>query len=769
MKLIPFELKKIFSGNIKWILLFLLLINTVGYYVYLIPAIPTQRQEMIRGKWEVQLKAYIEGVPSEEQTQKGLLYLSQQIKNIGMLSVYKTDPEWLTKEEKESLQKLYAGSTYMEFNEKDLHEEVMVLTEMEKEYQSVVDYRTFIDGLEERAQRMLKVKIFGDTSFAKKNIEKTMDDFSDVRNIKVAPVNGAAVESLQKFYMTDIFLFIIICLICFQEFGYDHKSGMGGLIEATPKGKGILRGAQMSGVFLATVAVTILLYGSNLIVTVIFSLGNKLDMPVQGISTFRNVSFPCSICMYLALFLILKISAGLFATSFCQLLAVKLSGGNLAWALFGFAIGASFLLWFLIPDTPVNKTFRYLNFVGLLDIAQLLGNYQNLNIFKHPVALLSTAMWFMVILGGIMIICTMIILKTNMHLPQITIPRRNTQRRRVWGSVLYYEFCKLLLNQKVIIVLIGLVILVIVGREPQKEYIGGEEFYYEQYLADYEGSYTKEKKQKLESLYEDRTSLGELQAKGLEQLYEQCRELEEQRLEKKQDNLGIINLNKIRSFFNKKQDEVVRMLILTFALTFSLSSLFYQDQKRDMEQLFCTLPGGRKVYWGKIWLAATLGVLYAAVIWSVPYIQYFLGYGIQGGDYIIQSVPELASARAPITIKDYMIVTIAMRCFIGAYVGVLIAFFTQVFVTPIQNVICSNLIFILPLCLAYVGNMGYENGLVEFINTNLTFAVTHVKVLSGFQRACLSFDLTGWVLFFMLPVGTAFIGSRITFFKHKIS
>ena len=179
------------------------------------------------------------------------------------------------------------------------------------------------------------------------------------------------------------------------------------------------------------------------------------------------------------------------------------------------------------------------------------------------------------------------------------------------------------------------------------------------------------------------------------------------------------------------------MLILCLALSLSLSPLFWQDTGKGMDRLLASTPAGRRIYPGKMSAAAGLGALYGAAVWCPVYVEYFIRYGIADGAYSIRSVPELAHAAFDLPIAAYMVLTVAMRFLIGAYLGIIIGFLAQILQQPAQNIFAGILLLILPLCLSYIGGMGYENPLVNLIKNELAFAAgacADIKRLSALMR-----------------------------------
>lgn len=546
MKLIRFELRKVFFGNIKYFALLLILLNAAVFYVGMIPRIPSAEQMEYEKIWRE--KAEEQGGSIEEKQQ----YLEEQTADYGLLMTYLGAPDVMTEEEKKAVTERFRDTDYLEMEPEELYAESAALGQIMTEYASAAEYGSFVDEMESRAEAMLGVPIFENSRFSAANIRKTVEDFADVKELEVTPADGRYLEPMQNFYLTDILCIVMICLFCFRLFGFDHDSGMGNLIHTAPAGRTALRFAQLTAVWLTAALSAALLYGGNLLQTAVLTGAENLGAYVQGIAAFRNVAFPCTVGTYLLLYLAGKILAALLSASVCQFFCVKFGGGKTAWLFFAGVTAASFFLWFLVPDSPAVKLFRYLNPVGIFDMKQILGNYQNLNLFSVPFSLLSAAVIFTLVLGA----------------------------------------------------------------------------------------------------------------------------------------------------------------------------------------------------------------LYGATVWCPVYAEYFIRYGIADGAYSIRSVLELAHAAFDLPIAAYMVLTVAMRVLIGAYLGILIGFLAQILQQPAQNIFAGILLLILPLCLSYVGGMGYENPLVNLIKNELAFATAHVQILSGFQRSCVGFGPAEWGIFLLIPAVMLCIGKK---------
>ena len=330
----------------------------------------------------------------------------------------------------------------------------------------VQEYNEFIEGLKERAAMMKGVAIFNkEGGYASRNIEKTVNDFARVDGIPIEPMVDSGMEALHNFYLSDVFMLIIVCLFCFQGCGKDFKSGMSDLIRTTPKGKVQIRLARVQAVIGSVVLTGIFLYGSNLLITQ-FTVGfGDLSGYVQGMPMFRNMSFPCTVGMYLLLFLIWKLAALVFSVLVIQFLTAWFGGQGMAWALSGIVLVVSFGLWFFLPDHLMVKLFRYLNPIGLLDVKQIIG--------------------FILLLG------TALVGEREYFTWKIILPTR--KKKRLWKHLFSYEFHKVVVCQKVWCVYVVLIVTSVMTIHTGKEHIGVKEYYYEKYLTEYEGDYTENK------------------------------------------------------------------------------------------------------------------------------------------------------------------------------------------------------------------------------------------------------------------------------------
>ena len=121
MKLIRFELRKVFFGNIKYFALLLILLNAAVFYVGMIPRIPSAEQMEYEKIWRE--KAEEQGGSIEEKQQ----YLEEQTADYGLLMTYLGAPDVMTEEEKKAVTERFRDTDYLEMEPEELYAESAAL------------------------------------------------------------------------------------------------------------------------------------------------------------------------------------------------------------------------------------------------------------------------------------------------------------------------------------------------------------------------------------------------------------------------------------------------------------------------------------------------------------------------------------------------------------------------------------------------------------------------------------------------------------------
>lgn len=248
------ELHKLLSGKTKWLVLAILLVNSFVFYLYMMP--------------------YTKPV-AERQLHSQVLARGRE---------YDTLQQALDNLEADVTACAHWGSMEM-YQYSD-----QVAYELKSQYQDAIDFAEFIGGFQERAQNMLDFPIFArEGSFAKRNIIKTAADFQALEGLEVYPADGEGLLQMQKFFISDVFLLVLVFFLSFQLFGLDASTGINKIINATPRGGRRLLLVQVGLVGLCAVLCAFLLYGSNLLQTSLLAGLPALSQDIHGIAAFQNI------------------------------------------------------------------------------------------------------------------------------------------------------------------------------------------------------------------------------------------------------------------------------------------------------------------------------------------------------------------------------------------------------------------------------------------------------------------------------------------------
>lgn len=723
MKLAGFEWRKMFSGKIPGLFLSFFLLNMITCYVYMIPFLPTRTEQNYRENWEKTLSARGENIPDT------MTFLEKMLA-----------------EASEKVEKAP--------NDRYASAELKVLNELEREYQSVRDYQKFIENLDERVAKMRRIAIFNKQgSFSKRNIEKTSRDFEDVKDLELYPANDSGMNVLHNFYLTDILCLLLICLFAFQEYGRDFHTGMSNLIQAAPGGKERLRLAQMMGLGFADLMTCVCFYGGDfLLIGTNLGFGN-LNIPVQGMAMFRNVSYPCTVRQYLVYFFLWKFLAFLFVTIIVQLLAVWFNGHRVSWILNFLFMGVSFMLWFLLPESSVSRLFRYLNPIGLLDVRQILGNYQNLNIFQYPVSILAAATVFLGVMALLLGVGILLVDHSSARFPSIAFPFH--KKKRIWKQMFSYEWYKLVVNQKVWFLLVLLIPASVLWITPWQNRVRLADYSYEEYLDSYKGAFSEQKFREIQALPEQTDY--QIQ-EGLDRLRAQADYLRSFPAE----NRGFVSIRMLDNYFQNLRSDTKCMALMVGILLLSVSSLFFVDKKQQMHQLLRAYPGNRCIYWDKIKLSALLGFLCAVCVWGTAWFKFFLHHKeLEGLSFSLQSLPVFAENPYTGSIFSYMLLSLGLRLLTGIYLGIVLALIAQILPEPSHNITCAAMLFLLPLCMSYIGNLGYENPLSSFLTNYMSPVLNYAELLCQFPIRWFQLGTGDAIVILLLPLICVVIGSKI--------
>ncbi len=704
--LVRYELSKLMSGKVKWLLLLFLAINGAAYYIYLIPAIPSPEYR----------KVYEEVHRRAEQTgerQAGLAVIQE---------------ERLILEQKAEAA-AEAGEEFWLNEEERLRYEALQI--VEEEYRDADNFDTFIEQIDARAEKLLEFPIFSkEGSYSYRNIIKTQKDFSGLKGLAVTPQSSAGLVKMQEFILADVFVLAGVCLLSFQLFGKDGRSGMQKLLQSSLRGRAYLKFVQLATVSLSTALYACAIYGWNILLT-----GETVGLPplgaeIHGIADCRNVSFPCTVGLYLVLFMLWKMAASVTIALVFQAVIYRFNGGRAAWLVLGGALGLSFSLWFYLPENPVAKIFRYLNLIGIFDTAEFLGDYQNLNLLSYPVGLTLSGCVLMLAVGIGSCVSVAAFGPSSLKIFGYVSSRESYRRR---GTSIFRKECdKYLRVQKTWVVFLIFTAVMLyrdVGEWQDAGLVMPSEYYYEQFSKDFIGKSGMELEQALERLEEQSLIFMDGgQYAALDRIRIQAQYI----LESGKEGTVYINERVWDGFFFDKDKELTHFLIFLLAAVFSLGGLFQHESASRMGVLIHSTANSRKVYWYKFLIACLTGAALQAVIWLPSCFIFFW----RNPEALNMGMPawSLSGFRefpTDWTVGTLVGLTVLQRIAAGIAVAVIFFLFAQIFLSTVQFFSGTVLLFILPNVILMIANMEYMNPLISLLRYHLEPLLKYIYAFSS--------------------------------------
>jgi hypothetical protein len=585
-------------------------------------------------------------------------------------------------------------------------------------FQRVLDERTeelsYPDYLDQIQSNAVSVSVlFAEDSFAVKNAQKTSVDYQPLSDVQLTSMPSYGVNGFLKMTATEYLLFMASLFLCFFYVVRDRECGMYAMLCATKKGHRKLLVGRLKCVCCHMTMVMLLLYVQK----AVFYAGRygfyDLSRSIQSVYQMKDCSLLCNVGQYLALFLVVRWCAFLVFTVLfyhiciwvCQpvgIIVVTVLVGLLE-VLFYYRIEASMSLAFL----------KWLNLYSFCFTDDLLRRYINLSVFGNPVSARRIAIVLVgiVLTGGV----------AGAHLGYRSLREHGRRKCRLLAllhkrpaggnghSLVVWELHKLLVQQRVWVVVVAFAIVMAVTFQPKKIYYGDlEEAYYKKFMTQWEGVLTADKERAIEeqqTRYED----------AIERLMNVADADTVQMAVLTADLDGQTAYERVlRRYDNAKQRQWRAlvydtgyewllggrgrnyMLALTaflyLVLLLSLSGMFSFDRMNQMDAvLYTTQKGVRQVNRCKWWIAFAMYSLYFTVVFGARLLGVGMVYGYPQLGASAGSLVCLSVNVDGISIAGLLFLVHLAYYLLGALVLVLCMMISKKSVSLMQSILLSLL------------------------------------------------------------------------------
>lgn len=509
MKLFIYELKKVLNKRIFLVVLALCLVIN-GFLLYSSQNIEENNLRLTYSDEYGKMLDEYSSIPLDEAKKKienellayeisGRLESLAQADNEELIESYTSELEEYRKSNPEA----YKKAVEMSESGEESFWKNSFLYDISQQIEYINSYPDFISEMHDRAKAQSASSIFGDeNSFSYKNLYKTADDYSGLKDTKLRLINSDSLTATVKYGLTDFFVIAVVLLICIYLFGYERDKGLYSLIRCTKFGRLKTIISKLAVLFALSAFVSVLFILSDFTVNTFLYGSTDLSVNVQSISEFRNCTLSVTTGQFLLLFALAKI-IGIFVISSLLALVFICFSSSAAMYLTGLgAVGAEYLLYTLIGQNSFLNLLKYINIFYILDGGEFFGSYLNLNIFSNAVTSVPIVL---AAFGIVFLLCTVF--------SCIVFCKRNQQKKanvfsklfekiksqffRINGStsVLKGEIFKFTVQNKMALVLILLVLFAVFSsfgtvRYPYSEISDAD---YKAYMEYLEGDITSEK------------------------------------------------------------------------------------------------------------------------------------------------------------------------------------------------------------------------------------------------------------------------------------
>lgn len=628
---------------------------------------------------------------------------------------------------------IYSRKAYPYFTE-SLGAEYLFYASLLSECESIYNYDAFLKNLQQKADSLSSISIFNtaESSYEQANIRSVAAAYADIDAAVIQrtyyPQKG--IYTALTYPYTDLLLLASMLLIASVCVRSERDSGLLSLVRATPRGRFSTALAKLAATSISLLLLLFGLYGGNLLYChAVYGLGD-LSRSIQSVPFLMRCTAQLSVGEYLIAFFLSKWIVActigfwvLFAGLICRR----------AWAgwLLAIALPAvQFVVSGAISPTSRWSLIKYVSLTGLMNTNEWLTAYRNLYFFGTPLSLINAALLslsfylFLFSSSFALVFSRAELSSSNSHssfrwISQKVPPITNT-------TVFREEARKIYLQQGAAILLIAFAGLNIALGVHSQTVLSMEETYYQYYMQHLSGPFDIQSYQWLVKQDEILQPLYELETQhnaGLisDEQYALLGNTKYDLKLRQETQQRIINDNFQRLRDNNKAqlvyedgyralfdlDECIDKqyaLFATLCCILCCAGVFSFERQGNFDRILRTVPlGRRKTVSVKLQHAAFCCTL-SAILSCIPVLwQTLRDYGLYALSAPALSLPEFTHVSDLITLCDLLVCWFLFRILACLCVGAVTLLLSQKTGNTILTLLCSSMIFALPLLLSMSG------------------------------------------------------------------
>lgn len=570
-----------------------------------------------------------------------------------------------------------------------------------------LDYEGYLDRMEKQANQIAHSSLFSDADeFSKRNAAEIVRNYEHLHGLVLKPENPQGFLTATESNITTFFWIVIVLMFSYFVICVEREEGTMAFVHCTANGAKRLGMVKAAVVLVGNAAGTVILYGINFLFAGIkFGYGD-LGRWIQSVDGYMASPWKMSVGAGISWFFVGKILVTLIVSVLVIWILLKSRGvleGSVA--LLGI-VAVEYLLYRKIEMASWFGILKQCNLFYLMDTERFLKNYYTVNLFSYPVSSL-----FVCGLFGIVVFLVFSVQSLRCY---ETVSRSEyTMKSRKWklpalqkeigkyNHLWQYEAKKILsIHRAGILFLVFLTLLTVIYHN-KEEYFSEDELYYRYYIGQVEGKVTekrlrflKDEGKHIQDMLEEWQMLSEQSGNMNEnERIERLEKLELQlkctagyeRVLAQAERIGEDGMFLDEVAFGRLLDKSellknIGMLLVLFVLAFY--PVFMMDSIAGMDNIWNTIPNGRKKIQMRKWTVIVIYIVMACVLSDVIFILYETKLlKISDLSLPIQYLTGFAAWRE-ISVQAYLM----GRCCIKIFLGIAVAAVTALVSRRAKNV-----------------------------------------------------------------------------------
>ena len=601
------------------------------------------------------------------------------------------------------------------------------------EYQN--DYPAYIKSILKNAQNLSSKKLFSNkTSYSYKSIQKSANDFSKNKNIKLSLVNDLPVSAVLNYQIGD-FILILICV--FMAISFVSEKNVNLLINTCKNGRRILKMKQLPILILFSLFFSFAIYISEMLISLkIYDAPMNLYALIQSTDIFSDCILHINFLQLFAIHILFKaIIASMIALAIWLFISLS-SNIILVSAIAGVITSIELLLYKNISAQSNLSILKTFNIFSLFDYRSI-SEYNLVSVFSKPVRA-EKAVWIIVLLI-IFIISALILISANRNYP-IKSPKKAFSVLHVLfdklseiyaklQSVIYagrFETFKIMHIGKGLLVVIAFLLIIGFNFNTNPLVFSSTEAFLNDYYEEYGGELSEKVYKNIEKMRSEADAVeseynfkseqyasGEIsleeyelaaakneaydtQRKAVDKLTEQIDRIES--LSQKGIKPVLVNELGYNNLFYSQSNQT-QILILICAVVILFSSVFSIEKGSNMLILnHCSKNGRKQLYFKKIFTVIPKTFILTLVSYLSLILQNNYLYKLGNMNANIHNLECLQEINLNLSIAEYIILNFIFEFIFVTVVGLIITSLSA-FMPQLAVIIISACLFILPSAL----------------------------------------------------------------------